>query len=199
MTADTWLTGRRGRALAAAIGILVLALAWFGAVGPVFSWFNDRNLLLERRQALLQRMQEVVATLPALRAASANKPDRDDAAGTTMAPGASDAVAAADLQERVQQMAGAAGVNLTAVETLPATVAGEWHKVSLRISLNAPWPVLMDLLRAIERSPMRILIDDVHFHSATVVTHPTVLPVQASMVLYGFRPAAGSARTGGGT
>jgi general secretion pathway protein M len=199
MTADAWLIGRRGQALAAAIGILVLALAWFTAVDPAVSWFNDRNLLLERRQALLHRMQEVAATLPALRASSPNKPDQDDAAGTTMLPGASDAVAAADLQERVQQMAGAAGASVTAVETLPATVAGEWHRVSLRISLTAPWPVLMDLLRAIEQSPTGILIDDVHFHSVAFATRPTVLPVQASMVLYGFRPAAGSPRSGGGT
>jgi general secretion pathway protein M len=198
MTADAWLTGRRGQGLAAAIGLLVLALAWFGAVDPVISWFNDRNLLLERRQALLHRMQEVAATLPALRAASANKPDRDDTAGTTMLPGASDAVAAADLQERVQQMAGAAGASLTAVETLPAVAAGEWHRVSLRISLTAPWPVLMDLLRAIEQSPTGILIDDVHFHAVTATTRPKVLPVQASMVLYGLRPAAGGPRSGGG-
>ena len=73
-----------------------------------------------------------------------------------MLPGASDAVAAADLQERVQQMAGAAGASVTAVETLPATVAGEWHRVLVRISLTAPWPVLMDLLRAIEQSPTGI-------------------------------------------
>jgi general secretion pathway protein M len=135
-------------------------------------------------------MQEVAATLPALHAASAANTGRDNTAGTAMLPGASDAVAAADLQEHVQQMAGAAGVSLTAVETLPATPTGEWHRVSLRISLNAPWPVLMHLLRAIEQSPTRILIDDVHFHSATVVTHPTVLPIEASLVLYGFRPTA---------
>jgi hypothetical protein len=61
----------------------------------------------------------------------------------------------------------------------------------LRISLNAPWPVLMQLMRSIEQSPTRILIDDVHFHSATIVTQPKVLPVQASMVLYGFRPSDG--------
>jgi hypothetical protein len=69
----------------------------------------------------------------------------------------------------------------------------------LRISLNAPWPVLMDLLRAIEQSPTGILIDDVHFHAVTAATRPTVLPVQASMVLYGFRPAESGARSGGGT
>jgi hypothetical protein len=52
----------------------------------------------------------------------------------------------------------------------------------------------MDLLRSIEQSPTRILVDDVHFHSSTMVSRPTVLPVQASMVLYGFR--AGDAGAG---
>ncbi len=189
MTVDQLPTGRRGQALAAAIGILVLAVAWFGIVDPAWSWYADRSRLLERRQVLLHRMREVAASLPALQAATKGRPG--DAAGTVMLPGGTDAVAAADLQERVQTMATTAGARLTAVETLPATPVGQWHKVSLRISLNAPWPVLMDLLRSIEQSPTRILVDDVHFHSATVVSHPTVLPVQASMVLYGFRPAEG--------
>lgn len=195
MTAETWLSGRRGQTLAVGITCLALALVWFGVVDPARSWFDDRAMVLEQRQALLHHMQDTAATLPALRAASAAHPGREDSQGTMMLPGVSDAVAAADLQERVQKMAATAGVNLTAVETLPATAAGSWHKVSLRISLNAPWPVLMDLLRSIDQSPTRILIDDVHFHSATVVTHPTVLPIQASMVLYGFRPAAPGAGT----
>jgi hypothetical protein len=189
MTADAWLTGRRGQGLAVAIGILVLALVWFSVIDPVRSWFEDRALQLEQRQGLLHRMQDLATTLPGLRAASAAKPDRGEGSGSMMLPGTTDAVAAADLQERIQKMATSAGASLVAVETLPATPVGKWHKVSLRISLNAPWPVLMDLLRSVEQSPTRILVDDVHFHSAIVVSRPTVIPVQASMVLYGFRPS----------
>jgi general secretion pathway protein M len=188
MIAATWLVGPRGRALAAGIAVLFVLLAWFGIAAPAWSWFEDRSLLLEQRQALLQRMRAVAASLPALKAESANRSGQGAVAGTTMLPAASDAVAAADLQERLQKMATNAGVSLTAVETLPATPVGNWHKVSLRISLNAPWPVLMDLLRSIEQSPTRILVDDVHFHSSVVVNHPASLPVQASMILYGFRP-----------
>jgi hypothetical protein len=194
MTADAWLTGRRGQALAVGVLILTLTLVWLVIISPVRAGFQDRTLLLEQRQALLQRMQNLAATLPNLRAAAA-KPGGGEASGAIMLPGASDAVAAADLQERVQKMASTAGASLTAVETLPATPSGKWHKVSLRISLNAPWPVLMELLRSIEESPTRILIDDVHFHTATVVAHPTTLPVQASMVLYGFRAAEAGAGT----
>ncbi len=190
MNAGMLPTGRRGQILAIGIGLLAIALLWLGIVDPIRSWYDDRAMLLERRQALLVRMQAVASTLPALRTAAAEKQNQGDAADGSVLPGASDAVAAADLQQRIQAMASAAGVNLSAVETLPATTTSKWHRVSLRISMNAPWPVLMQLMQSIETSPTRILIDDVHFHSSTLVTHPTVLPVQASMVVYGFREAS---------
>ncbi len=193
MNAESWLTGRRGQALAVAVGLVVLAIIWLGAIDPVRTWFDERQATLEQRQTLLHHMQDLVASLPALRATSSDRradaPAPDGAAAAGALPGATDAVAAADLQERVQTMATAAGANLTAVETLPATAAGGWHKVALRISLNASWPVLMELVRAVERSPERIFIDHAQFHSPVVVTPPGSLPIPASMVLYGFRAA----------
>ena len=195
MMAEAFPAGRRGQTLAVAIVCLALTLVWFGVINPIWSWFDDRDMLLEQRQTLLQHMRDAAATLPALRAAAASNVNRGDTTGGTMLPGATDALAAAALQERVQKMSGIAGVSLSAVETLPAVQTGTWHKIPLRISLNAPWPVLINLLRAIEDSPVRILVDDVHFHAATLVARPTVLPIQASMVLYGFRPAEGNPGT----
>jgi len=197
MTAQSWLIGRRGQALAVGVGLLAVIMLWLALVDPLRSWYSDEAELLVQRQALLQRMQSLAAGLPALRAASLNKRGEGEAAETIMLPaGTTDAVAAADLQERVQKMATAAGVSLTAVETLPAEpTAARWHKVALRISLNASWPVLIDLMRAIEQSTTRIFIDDVHFHSPVVIAQPTVVPIQASMVIYGFRPAEPGAGT----
>jgi hypothetical protein len=68
--------------------------------------------------------------------------------------------------------------------------------VALRINLNAPWPVLMDVVRSVEQSPTRIFVDDLHFHGpSTAGATPADVPIQASFVLYGFRQA----ETGGGT
>jgi general secretion pathway protein M len=195
MSAEAWLAGRRGQALAVGLAVLALALLWFGLVDPARSWYAGRDAVLEQRQTLLQHMRDLAASLPTWRSLAASKRGEGDQADMLMLPGATDAVAAADLQERVQKMAAAAGVNLTAVETLPALPAGRWHKVPLRISLNASWPVLTELIRAIEQSSTRILIDDVRFHSPTVLARPTVLPIQASMVLYGFRQAEAGAGT----
>jgi general secretion pathway protein M len=178
MTADTVLSGRRGQALAVAIGLIPIFTLWFGVLDPIRAWFDDRQVLLEQRRELLALMQDLAGSVPALRAASTDKRDDGARTDTITLPGATDAVAAADLQERVQAIAAAAGVNVTAVETLPATVAGAWHKVPQRISLNASWPVLMELI-----------------HSPVVVIRPAAPPIQASMVFYGFRPANAGAGT----
>jgi hypothetical protein len=196
MTSIDLPTGRRGQALAVALTLVGLLVLWFGVIDPARSWFDDRAALLDQRQELLVHMRDLAATLPAVRAASAVKPDDRSAAAATMLAGDSDAVAAADLQERVQKMAADAGASLTAVETLsPTQEPGRWHRVALRISLNASWPVLMELVRSIEQSPTRILINDVHFRSPVVVSRPTQAPIQASMELYGFRPVVAGAGT----
>ncbi|HEY1413364.1 MAG TPA: type II secretion system protein GspM [Rhodopila sp.] len=190
MTADSWLSGRRGQALAVGIGLLGIIVIWFGIIDPAWSWFDDRAALLAQRQELLVRMQGLAASLPTLRASVGKRGEGADSA-TMMLPGDSDAVAAADLQERVQKMAADAGANLTAVETLPPApaAAGHWHRVSLRITVTASWPVLMALIGSVEQSPTRILINDVHFRSPILAIRPTVVPIQASMELYGFRAA----------
>ena len=154
MTLDAWLVGRRGQALAAGLVVLTLALGWFGIVDPVRSFFEDRSLLLEQRQALLHRMREVAATLPDLRSAAAAQPGRGNASETMMLPGATDAVAAADLQERLQKMAAAAGANLdrgrNASSLTPVRATGINYLCG---SASMPrGPFLMELLRSIEQS-----------------------------------------------
>lgn len=199
MTADAWLTGRRGQILAVAIGLLALSVVWFGVLDPIRNWYEERDIQLGQRRTFLLHMQSLAESLPALRSVSTDR--RGEGAATDAAPltgtlpGATDAVSAADLQERVQAMATVAGVNLTAVETLPASATGGWHKVALRVSMNASWPVLMELLRAIERSPTRIFIDDAHFRSPAMANRPATVPIQASMMLYGFRSADAGAGT----
>ncbi len=182
-----WLLGRRGQTLAVGVALLGLTIIWSAAVAPARTWFEERGALLDQQRILLDHMRVVATELPALRTV-AGKRDGGDESAAIMLPGDSDAVAAADLQERLQKLASERGASLTAVETLPPVQAtGHWHRVALRVSLNASWPVLVALLRAIEQSPTRILIDDIRFRSPITGTRPTEVPIQASMMLYGFR------------
>jgi general secretion pathway protein M len=183
---SAWLTGGRGRALALCLTVLVLAAAWVGAVQPLLAWHADRADMLLRRRAVAERMRDLGATLPSLR--------RQAEQGAGPAPvratleGATDAVAGAALQERMQAMAADAGASLTSIETLPAEQAGAWRRIGLRVALAAPWPVLVRLLEAIDAATPRMLVDDLHVHSTLVVRDPVALPLQTSFTVYAFRP-----------
>lgn len=149
--------GRRGQTLALAITLLPMLLLWFAVLAPLVDFYGERSERLTQRLRVAQRMAEVAAGLPAL---------KESAAAVKAGPpplqtldGASDAVAAAALQNRVQDMAMAAGVRLTSVEILEAGAAGDYRRIGLKLSLSAPWPVLVGLLQAIEQSPLPMVID----------------------------------------
>lgn len=177
--------GRKGQALAVAMGLVGLLGVWMIAVQPLIDLYQDRAETLERQSLLRDHMQAVVDTLPALTAA-ANRPA---APAIALLTGNSDAVAAASLQQMVQRIASESGTSLTAVETLPAAQTGPWRRIPLRVTLSASWPVLMHLLRGLETAPVQTVTSDIHFHSATLQARPVALPVQATFVVSGFRPA----------
>src|SRR5690348_6205985 len=103
--------GVRGRALAVALTVTVLAAIWVGSIQPLIDWYAARGTALEERQMLLQRMTAVAATLPELQRLSSG----EHAQGAAVLEGATDAVAGAALQSQVQQLAAAAGAELNSM------------------------------------------------------------------------------------
>ena len=114
-------TGRPGQALALGITVLLLLLVWFAAVSPLVGWYAGRAESLAESRALEGRMAALVASLPALRqAVRASGAAQDATPAALLIDAPSDAMAGADLQQRVQDMARRAGISLASVETLPA-------------------------------------------------------------------------------
>ena len=89
----------------------------------------------------------LMATLPELReqAAKAVSSGRQTDA---MLPGASDSLAAAALQQKLDELATAAGVQISSQEILPAQAAGEFRAIAVRVTTTAPWRSLVALLGA---------------------------------------------------
>jgi general secretion pathway protein M len=185
-------TGRRGQMLASALTLGALALIWQVLVSPAIGWYGERADHLAQRQALARRMAEVAASLPALQhdlaARAPGGPSRD-----ALLQGATDAIAGADLQQMVQDMAAKVGATLASIETLPAAQAGAYRRIGLHVSLNARWQVLIRLLQSVAQAPSEMLIDDVQMRAdrqATAVADP---PMEASFTIIAFRaggPAA---------
>jgi general secretion pathway protein M len=175
--------GPRGRILAAGLTLALLGALWFGVTTPLIGWYQDRAEELTQRRALLGRMQALVETLPDLERQS----DGVRPAPTALLPGATDALAAAVMQSAVQAMAAASGADLASMETLPAEARGGYRRIGLRVSLSAPWPVLIELLRSAAQQQPRMLVDDVQFRASPLQVHEAATTVSASFTLLAFR------------
>lgn len=178
-------TGRRGQVLAVAIAAVALMVLWFGVVLPLVGWHAARGEAIERQRALAARMEALATSLPALRQRAASL-----AAGPApqaLLEGSSDAVAGAALQEQVQAMAVEAGAPLTSAEALPAEPAGAYRRISLRVALSAPYPVLVHLLAAIADATPRMLVDDLQVQAPPLGLRSVVLPMDATLTVLAFR------------
>lgn len=176
-------TGRPGRLLAAGITLIAIVLVWFAAAAPLLRLFAENAETLAQRRMLYSRMANLADRLPALQA---------QAAPAIVAPvqvidGGTDAVAGAALQQNVQEMAVRAGATLSSTEALPAVPVPGYRRVGLRVSLNAPWPVLIRLLQAIEQSNPRMLVDDLQVHGVRMLTPPADPPLDAGFTILAFR------------
>ena len=180
--------GQRGQALAVAVSVLVLAVAWLALGQPLVSLYADRADALERRTALAARMAAIAASLPDLKRAAAAQ--AGDAAPTSATlEGASDALAGAALQSLVEAMSTSAGGKLTSTEALPAEQVGAYRRIALRVAVDASWPVLTRLIQAIERATPRMFVDDVQIHAQPAAEATREPPLDISFTVLAFRQA----------
>jgi general secretion pathway protein M len=168
------------------VTICVLATVWIGVVTPLIDWYADRAERLEQRRALAGRMDVIAGGLPGLRqvAATTVKPG----SGSALLDGATDAVAAAALQQVVQDLAERSGASIASAETMPATQVGAYRRIGLHVSMKAPWPDLIRLLLAVEQAEPRMLVDDLHVRGPRPGVQPVDPPLDTTMTLFCFRP-----------
>lgn len=205
--------GRLGRLLALGVTVLLLVLVWLAAVAPLLGWYHDRAEFNADRRAYATRMSEVVAQAPTLqrRAAAlrANGP-----LPTSLLSGDTDAIAGARLQEIVQGLASRDGITLASSETLPGVQVGRYRRIGLRISLTAPYAVLVRLMQAILQDAPRgiagqsgiglaagvaataadaapqMLIDDLDVQGSRLINKPADAPLDTRLTVLAFRAAA---------
>ncbi len=182
-------TGQAGKLLALGLTLAMLAIVWLAAAAPLIDWRRDRAERLEEQMLLQRRMDSLARSVPELQltAAQTQKGQGATPAGGSLLQGDTDAVAAASLQQLVQDMAARAGANLSSAETLPAAQAGGYRRIGLHISLNASWPVLVGLMQAVEQASPRMLIDDLQLRAMRSVS-PTPDPaLEAGLTVFAFR------------
>jgi general secretion pathway protein M len=180
-------TGRTGQLLALAILCLVLGGVYLLLISPVIDLYSEREATLADRRMLAPRLSAAAAELPELRARLAEL----QAAATTrdiVIDGASDAIAAANLQSRIEELASSAGVTIGSTEGLAAENRGGYRRIGLRLAISGDYDGIIKLLAAIETTAPPLVLSNVQFHG---VLRPTAQAqssrLDAGFEVYGFR------------
>jgi len=172
-----------------ALSLLLVALAggYLLVVSPIIGLYAERAAVLENRQMLLPRLHAAAEELPALRA---RIEQLRTAAGTRKITleGASDALAAAALQSRIEELAASVGATIGSTESLPAESRGGYRRIGLRYVLSGQYETLVNFLAKLEAATPPLVIDNLHIHG--VLRRPGTpqsAGLDAGLDVYGFR------------
>lgn len=187
MIASALPTGPRGRLFAVALLLLVGAALYLLVAAPLLDLYARRAAVLADYQMLLPRLQAAEAGLPSLRARLARLEASAKTRKVTL-DGASDAIAAANLQSRIDALATSVGATIGSSESLPSGKLGPYRRVGLRFVLRGSYEPLVRLLAKIETATPPLIVDNLQIHGMLMRPGlPRRAGLSVSFDVYGFR------------
>jgi general secretion pathway protein M len=178
--------GPAGQALAVALALLAALLLWFGLMTPLFGWYASQSDALAAAQLEAAHLQALRDSLPALRRQIAADAARQAGADILLA-GDSDAIAGANLQASLNNLAADAGTSLDSAEMVAAQQTGALRRIGVAVSLSATWPVLVAYLAAIEAASPRMIVDDLSVSADSTPDNSQDVTLQASFTVSAVR------------
>lgn len=180
-------TGWRGRGLAIGLLLVVLAVIYAAVIVPLLEFYADREALIDRQRTLVEKQTALAEQLPALktRAAELRNAAKND---KTLLDGDNDAIAAAALQGKIEELASAGGITIGSTESLPSQPQGPYRRIGVRLALSAPYAGLIKLLAGIEAVKPPLIVDNLQIHTVTRQVSPANAEVtEASIEIFGLR------------
>jgi hypothetical protein len=182
-------TGRTGRALALAVLIALLAIAYFGIAVPLIDFYRNRDDVLATDRMIEPRFRLAASEVPRLQARVAELRRTVDTRLVTL-DGASDALASAGLQSRIEGLAARSGIAIASTDGLPPEQRAGYRRIGLRISVSGTYEGIVKLLGAIETANPPLAVDNLQIHGRPVVAGALYAPqLDAGFAVYGLRSA----------
>lgn len=172
-----------------ALSLLLAALGgvYLLVVSPLLGLYAERAAVLEDRRMLVPRLRAAADELPALRA---RVEQLRAAAGTRKITleGASDPIAAATLQSRIEELAVSAGATIGSTESLPAEARSGYRRIGLRYVLSGSYETLVKFLAKLESATPPLIIDNLHIHGVLRRPGtPAAAGLDAGLDVYAYR------------
>lgn len=137
-------------------------------------------MLLPHLKAAAEELPELRARASELRAAANNR--------KVTVEGASDAIASANLQSRIEELASSVGATIGSTESLPGEVRSGYRRIGLRYVLSGPYETLVRLLAVLEAATPPLVIDNLHIHGVLRRPGtPAAAGLDAGLDVFAFR------------
>jgi general secretion pathway protein M len=142
---------------------------------------------LENRRMLVPRLKAAADELPELRKQVAELRASAGARKVTL-EGSSDAIASANLQSHIEELAASVGVTIGSTESLPVEVRGGYRAIGLRYTLSGPYETLVKFLAKLEAAAPPLVIENLHIHGVLRRPGtPAAGALDAGLDVFGFR------------
>jgi len=144
-----------------AVVLLLLVVGAVGAYGvmPVVASFRATEESLTHTDELLARFAQSAATRDAYRAQIKVLSEGQTGRGLDI-PGATSALSAANLQERIRAAVNKSGGEIKSTQILASQRQGDFERVGLRVALSMPMEPLLDLLYSLESGRPYLFVDN---------------------------------------
>jgi general secretion pathway protein M len=152
------------RLLALAVLAGLLALTWVGGAQPLLDVFASYREAVTFADEQLPRLRALAAKTPALKAELA-RIESDPSARTRQISGNNDALAAADLQNRVGRLAAANDMVLRSTQILPPEDQEGYRRIAVRVALEGDTPALLKLLYSLETAQTLLFVDNMEIRA----------------------------------
>ncbi len=148
------------RILALALLGAVLATLYLLAVRPMTEQYLHYRQSIDQSQDLLGQYGRLGASLPALQS-QLDELDRRRVSAGTQLQGASDALVAADLQNRIKGIVDARGGQLTSTQILAAKDEAELRRIGIRVQMTATVDALYQIFYDLESGKPFLFLDNI--------------------------------------
>ena len=179
--------GRLGRLSALILLLISLAGFYLLAINPLLDFYAQRQAVLEQRRMLLPHLKAAAEELPELRARASELRAAANNRKVTV-EGASDSIASANLQSRIEELASSVGATIGSTESLPGELRSGYRRIGLRYVLSGPYETLVRLLAVLEAATPPLVIDNLHIHGVLRRPGtPAAAGLDAGLDVFAFR------------
>lgn len=180
--------GVRGRLVALALVLIPAILVVRYGVWPLVESYATSGTELENTREDIARYQRLLNELPVLEEAVARL-ERTRPLAPYLLAGSNRALAAADLQRRLQESAERSNVTILSLRVGNPGPDGPLERISVEARLRAGIGELRDLLYQIETSKPYLFVDDfsINVRQSRRIRRGTVSGLEISLTLFGLR------------